>query len=212
MNWKNVGGIPGVVLTLANVNEECKTDSHVTITSPIGVKQMINILKESNIVKKLLISIEELDKIKEYDDNVLTISCIPIYPNVDNKYEHMVKTIIDNDTSHSNKKRKNNEIRTEKRMKSSDNIIPVLSYICTLKDKPGTLSLEKCLAKGLKPGPLLGLIKNGTSITLDDGTIVKQEEVCSPNEKGSIFLGNHNFSSSSALFYLSLKYLIIFLI
>lgn len=210
MNWKNVGGLPGVILTIASLNEDCKTSNHITITSPVGIKRMINILKESNIVKRLLVSIEELDTIKDYSDNVLTVSCIPIYQSLDNKYEHIVETKIDNDTSHNNKKRKNNEIRTKKRMRSSDDV--ALSYICTLKDRPGSLSLEKCLAKGLKPGPLLGLIKNGTSITLDDGTIIKQEDVCSPTEKGSIFIGNHNFSSSSALFHSYLKYLIIYLI
>ncbi|XP_043678821.1 ribonuclease Z, mitochondrial [Vespula pensylvanica] len=193
--WKNLGGLPGVVLSITNVNEESKTLSNndLKITSPGETKQMFNMLKESNILKKMKVSVDELDKITKYNDNVMTVSCIPIYPIMDNKHIHVSEKItdneIDNDTCHINKKRKKNETRIEKRMKSSEkDTLPVLSYICKLNDRQGTLCLEKCLDKGIKPGPILGLLKNGTNVTLDDGTIVKHEEVCLPSEKGSIFL------------------------
>ncbi|XP_047363489.1 uncharacterized protein LOC124954496 [Vespa velutina] len=197
--WKNMGGLPGVVLTIAHLNEETKSLCHnfFKVTSPVGTKRMLQILKESNIVKNLTVTVDELtkdDAIKEYNDNLMTVSCVLIYPNVDNKYEHISETITDNDTddtdtSHINKKRKNNESRSEKRIRSSEkDIVPVLSYICKLNDKIGSLCLDKCLAKGLKPGPILGLLKNGKDVTLDDGTVVKHEEVCLPKQKGPVFL------------------------
>lgn len=43
--------------------------------------------------------------------------------------------------------------------------------------------------KGLKPGPLLGQLKNGEDVTLPDGTIVYAKDVKNPDEPGSVFIG-----------------------
>lgn len=51
-----------------------------------------------------------------------------------------------------------------------------------MKPRPGALNLEKCVEHGVPPGPLLGLLKNGIDVTLDDGTLVKSEDVSEPNE------------------------------
>lgn len=49
--------------------------------------------------------------------------------------------------------------------------------------------MDKCVQKGVPPGPLLGLLKTGRDITLNDGTIVKSSEVCEPDDPGPVFLG-----------------------
>lgn len=56
------------------------------------------------------------------------------------------------------------------------------------------MSLEKCVEKGVPPGPLLGQLKNGIDITLADGTIVKSNEVRGPDDPGPVFICNYNFS------------------
>lgn len=48
--------------------------------------------------------------------------------------------------------------------------------------------MHKCLDKGVPPGPLLGQLKNGNSITLPDGTTVHTEDVCSGSDPGPFFV------------------------
>ena len=62
-----------------------------------------------------------------------------------------------------------------------------MAYICRLKAKPGALSLEKCVDKGVPPGPLLGQLKNGNDVKLANGTIVYANEVRAPDDLGPIF-------------------------
>lgn len=56
-----------------------------------------------------------------------------------------------------------------------------ISYVCKLKPKPGALDLKKCVEKGVPPGPLLGLLKNGQDVVLDDGAVVKSLDVSEPS-------------------------------
>jgi len=65
----------------------------------------------------------------------------------------------------------------------------VLCYICQPKPKEGTLLVQKCLEKGVPPGPLLGKLKSGEDITLDNGNIVRAVDVRSPDCPGPIFVG-----------------------
>uniref|UniRef100_A0A1B0A187 Zinc phosphodiesterase ELAC protein 2 n=1 Tax=Glossina pallidipes TaxID=7398 RepID=A0A1B0A187_GLOPL len=64
----------------------------------------------------------------------------------------------------------------------------VIAYICKLKPKPGALNLEKCVDHNVPPGPLLGLLKNGIDVTLDNGKIIKSKDVCDPCEKPLNFI------------------------
>lgn len=61
---------------------------------------------------------------------------------------------------------------------------PVIAYLCKLKPRPGALNLEKCVAAGVQPGPLLGLLKNGIDVTLENGTKVLSKDVSEPSETG----------------------------
>ena len=49
----------------------------------------------------------------------------------------------------------------------------VVAYIITFKPKPGKLDIRKCKELGVPAGPLLGVLKNGENVVLDDGTTVK---------------------------------------
>lgn len=73
---------------------------------------------------------------------------------------------------------------------TSDKIdYPVMSYICQCKPRPGALSMEKCLELGVPKGPLLGKLKNGETLTLENGVTVRPENVLEPGDPGPIFLG-----------------------
>ncbi|XP_043196088.1 ribonuclease Z, mitochondrial-like isoform X2 [Amphibalanus amphitrite] len=62
------------------------------------------------------------------------------------------------------------------------------AYVCTVPDWPGRLSLEKCVNLGVKPGPLLGRLKAGHNVVLEDGTVVRSADVTSPDELGPQFV------------------------
>ncbi|KAH8394866.1 hypothetical protein KR222_008264 [Zaprionus bogoriensis] len=65
---------------------------------------------------------------------------------------------------------------------------PVISYICKLKPRPGALNLVKCVEAGLKPGPLLGQLKNGQDVTLPCGKVVRSADVTEPGETALSFV------------------------
>ncbi len=52
-----------------------------------------------------------------------------------------------------------------------------LSYVISVRGKPGRLLMDKCVALGVPKGPLLGMLKAGKDVTLDDGRIVSSAEV-----------------------------------
>lgn len=64
----------------------------------------------------------------------------------------------------------------------------VMAFVCRCKPRPGTLSLQKCLERGVPKGPLLGKLKNGESITLESGTTVNADDVRDPDDPGPIFI------------------------
>ena len=53
----------------------------------------------------------------------------------------------------------------------------VYAYVVTINGRPGKINMEKCQALGIRPGPVIGMLKSGQSIKLDDGKIVKSEDV-----------------------------------
>lgn len=64
-----------------------------------------------------------------------------------------------------------------------------MCYVVRLHPKPGALSLKKCVEAGVPPGPLLGRLKAGEDIVLDDGKIVRSADVTSALDPGPVFLG-----------------------
>lgn len=63
-------------------------------------------------------------------------------------------------------------------------VVPCFGYRIEQKDLPGELLIEKALALGVPKGPLLGQLKSGKDITLDQGRIVRASEVVAPPQRG----------------------------
>lgn len=63
-----------------------------------------------------------------------------------------------------------------------------MAFICECKPRPGALNFQMCLKLGVPKGPLLGILKNGESITLENGTVINPKDVCDPDDPGPIFL------------------------
>ena len=64
----------------------------------------------------------------------------------------------------------------------------VNSYIVTIKPKSAKLDVQKCIALGVKPGPLMGMLKSGKTITLEDGRKVTPEQVLGVEQSPTTYL------------------------
>jgi ribonuclease Z len=77
--------------------------------------------------------------------------------------------------------------------------IECFGYRIVEKDIPGPLLVDKLLSLGIKPGPIVKQLKDGLSVTLEDGTVLDGEEFIGPPQKGRIItvLGDTRYSETS---------------
>ena len=64
--------------------------------------------------------------------------------------------------------------------------IPSYGFRIIEKDRPGTLLVDKLKEAGVTPGPLYKKIKEGISVTLEDGTILEAARFVGPKQKGRV--------------------------
>jgi ribonuclease Z len=62
--------------------------------------------------------------------------------------------------------------------------IPSFGFVIQEPELPGTLDVRKATLAGLKPGPLFGQLKQGIPVVLENGDVVKPEDVLGPPIKG----------------------------
>ncbi len=62
--------------------------------------------------------------------------------------------------------------------------IPAFGYRVSEGDRPGRFDVEKARKLGIPPGPLYGKLKQGETIVLENGQIVKGTDLCAPLEAG----------------------------
>ncbi|XP_037387185.1 zinc phosphodiesterase ELAC protein 1 [Pygocentrus nattereri] len=62
--------------------------------------------------------------------------------------------------------------------------VPSFGFSIQERDQPGRLRVELLKEMGLKPGPLFGRLKNGESVTLEDGRVLGPSEVLEPATRG----------------------------
>ncbi len=67
------------------------------------------------------------------------------------------------------------------------------------KDLPGTLLIDKLTKEGVRPGPIYQKIKEGLTVTLEDGRQINGQEFIGPPKKGRIvaILGDTRFVKES---------------
>lgn len=160
MTAPSVGGLFGLLLTVADIGKE-----KVSIVAPTGLKQLFYSSRSFYYRPSFVNTLEEIDlnmpstslPFTVTDDDNLKIQAVPV------------------------NSRRDMEIQTSFGMHCD-----AVSYICRLHDLPGKFNPQKALDLGVKKGKLFGLLQRGISITLDDGTEVKSEQVMSPSTPGPI--------------------------
>jgi len=173
----------------------------INVHGPKGMMEIFNMIKNIVLLQALKVHEARCDESESYVDPIMSVSYVSITkPSTEEAEsidigEEVIGNINYDYKTNSNGKRVPDRIietmpKVQKIEQKPDKkkISTVMSYICKLHPRPGTLSLEKCLEKGVKPGPLLGQLKAGVDITLPDGTIVLSKDVCSPATPGPTFI------------------------
>lgn len=202
-SWQRIGGLPGLSLTVQDAGVPS-----LQLHAPPGMDDLFRAMRRFVILKDLKVEAVSCAAGDRYDDAVMCVSYVPIHkkvvedamepttasnassrsqtPDADTTdyYEHEsgAGTVRDSPTPSSltnGRKEEEEHRRTEE--------TSVMAFICQLKARPGALSLEKCVDKGVPPGPLLGQLKNGNSIRLADGRQVHAHEVRGPDDPGPVF-------------------------
>ncbi|TWE06283.1 RNAse Z [Neobacillus bataviensis] len=80
-----------------------------------------------------------------------------------------------------------------------DHGIPSYGYRIVERDRPGTLLADKLKEAGVQPGPIFRKIKNGETVTLEDGRVIEPDKFLGPSQQGRIvtILGDTRYCENS---------------
>ncbi|EAT37691.1 AAEL010336-PA [Aedes aegypti] len=190
--WERIGGLPGICLTMQDVGVP-----NVTLHGPPGLDELFKAMRRFVILKDMKVEAAECKAEDLFDDHVMSLKYVAInrepesVSNSDEENQDEDTTVDDTDY-YAYEKRNKAAPKPKLAMTQQDwtkrHEETVMAYICKLKLRFGQLSLEKCVDRGVTPGPLLGQLKNGNDVTLPDGTVVKSSDVRGPDDPGPVFI------------------------
>lgn len=165
-NWDNVGGLLGMGLTL-----EAMKVPRVIIHGPPGVESVAMMAKGFAESTSMVLEKKELGD-GNFEDSAFKIDYVPFYKKGfdPGQLEQQLEKLKESQPE-------------KKRHKQApiENAIAV-AYICWPVPPQRRIILEKCVELGIETGPVLGRLKNGESITLENGNVVHPDQVLSDPE------------------------------
>lgn len=157
-SWANLGGLPGLCLSVRSCGAP-----DVTIHGPTGCMELYEATKGFILLFNFDVLRHRLED-GDYSDGAVTVRSVQLQrskpmttPAVPTEWEGLTET-----------EREVGVIQYED---------SAVAYICSFAPKPGKLDLEACLDRGVKPGPILGQLKAGNDVVLEDGTVVRAQDV-----------------------------------
>lgn len=194
-SWERIGGLPGICLTMQDVGVP-----GVTLHGPPGLGELFKSMRRFVVLKDMKVNAPVCDVKNCFEDHVMTLKYVVINRECGltcdaEDDEKLLDTTVDDTDYYAYEKRSKTGPKTK--MNATNQFqqdwtrrkeTSVMAYICKLKLRFGQLSLEKCVDKGITPGPLLGCLKNGSDVTLPDGTVVKSSDVRGPDDPGPVFI------------------------
>ncbi|RUS77424.1 hypothetical protein EGW08_014802 [Elysia chlorotica] len=178
-SWENTGGLLGLSMTLeSQLNPESKVymskkkeeqalkvatsarPARITIHGPPGVEKIA-------LMARKFAESANLDIVKAkgvFSDAALSVQAIPFYEDQKGGSEE------EQEIEPGGKKVKQNE-------QALSETSVAYAYLCQPKPVMGKINVEKCLDAGITIGPMVGKLQRGETVTLDDGTVVRPEQV-----------------------------------
>lgn len=191
--WNQFGGVPGLCLTLQEIGVP-----KLSLHGPAGISEIFESTRRFVVLKDMQVETPVCNELGFFEDSVMRVNYVPIYktdvdekePKTDesnvNKDDWCYDALTKDETDYYEYEKRNSLNPPLISSSKKENL--VMSYICKLQPKPGTLNLEACVERGVKPGPLLGKLKNGIDVTLPNGVIVKADDVRGPSFPGSVYI------------------------
>ncbi|KAM4662627.1 zinc phosphodiesterase ELAC protein 2 [Discoglossus pictus] len=200
MNWANVGGLSGMILTLRDTGlPKC------VLSGPPQMQKYIEAIKVfSGPLHGIDLAVRPYSD-PEYSDDTMSVCQVPIFCSE-----------ICNNTSGSQSPEKSKTVSPKQKSPTSDEECPkqtdgrtspktgyndriptrdqslVVSFICKLHPKKGNFLVLKAKELGLPVGtaaigPIIAKLKAGNSV-LFEGKEIRPEDVCTPTDPGPAFI------------------------
>ena len=163
--WKHLGGLPGVCLSVKAAGAP-----DITIHGPPGCMELYKATKGFLKLKDLDVY-THTDDDGVLEDGAVKVEQVILHRSVNMKCPDLPESW--------------KEVELAEAM-DYDNTVQ--AYLCHFSPKPGKLDISKCVDLGVKPGPMLGMLKAGKDVTLDDGRVVKSSDVVAHAAPPSSFL------------------------
>nr|XP_033817593.1 LOW QUALITY PROTEIN: zinc phosphodiesterase ELAC protein 2 [Geotrypetes seraphini] len=204
MNWANVGGLSGMLLTLKDTGvPKC------VLSGPPQVQKYLDAIKVfSGPFTGIDLAVQPYSD-SEYTDDTMTVYQVPIFARTSHESTSCPspkkspgrispKPASPNMSQHHpeesenlSKKRKSSEKPERSEIFTSSSSL-VVAFICKLHPKSGKFLVDKAKEFGLPLGtraigPIIAAFKAGKSVFFE-GKEILPEDVCTPNEPGSVFI------------------------
>ena len=166
-SWKNLGGLPGLCLTVRSCGAP-----DITIHGPRGCMELYEATKGFLTLFEFDVGSHHAED-GDFEDGAVRVETVVL--DRDGQGEQvptLAETWMEDDQGQWSKHYNNN----------------VQAYICHFSPRPGRLDFNKCIELGLKPGPELGKLKRGEDVTLENGTVVKSSDVVGEASPPSAYL------------------------
>ncbi|XP_041363952.1 zinc phosphodiesterase ELAC protein 2-like [Gigantopelta aegis] len=170
-SWKNIGGLLGLVLTLEGTNVP-----KVTIHGPTGVEDILKMVT-AFADSKTSIQIDKKNADSLYfEDSAFRIDYVELH-----KHSGSDEDRVNSDTCLSDQTESDEPDKKKQKLDLEDVSI---AYVCKAHPSARKIDFEKCVELGIeKPGPVIGKLKAGEIVTLENGTVIHPEQVLSPAGK-----------------------------
>ena len=163
--WRHLGGLPGVCLTARAAGAP-----DITIHGPPGCMELYQATKGFLTLFEFNVMAHSAED-GVFEDGAVKVEQVKLDRSVNKKCPNLPENWKDDEQG-----------------ELEDYNNTVQAYICHFSPKPGKLDMEKCEDLGVEPGPMLGMLKAGKDVTLDDGRVVRSCDVVGDMAPPSTFL------------------------
>ncbi|XP_008548649.2 ribonuclease Z, mitochondrial isoform X2 [Microplitis demolitor] len=200
--WKNIGGLPGLSLTIQDSGVP-----DLNLHGPKGIFGIYDAVKRFVMLTDLNVTEVSCEESDTFQDTCMSVRYVHLEksnPEEDSDSDKLLDldSYDDDDTDYyAHEFNKNGKRNSKLQNRNQPNykvpkqnkklfkrVTGCISYICKLTEVSGKLDFAKCVDFGIPPGPLLGQLKSGQDVTLDNGTVVKSSDVCHPASSGPTFI------------------------
>ncbi|CAL8273861.1 unnamed protein product [Lota lota] len=190
MNWENIGGLSGMILTLKDIGvPEC------VLSGPPQLGNFINAIKVfSGALEDIKLSVRPYTE-EAYTDETMSVHQVPVFGECWRTAFHR-SSLLKMSTRYLGDPHCL-EMQDQNKMfwlmsKATRDPSLVVAFVCKLHAKKGNFLVPQAIELGLPVGkaaigPLVVDLKNGKTVTYE-GKEIRPEQVCTPSDPGPVFL------------------------